>query len=136
MADVTVTPANVEMTDDTVATTGIAGEALVQGQSAYLNSSGSRWYKSESDDTEAKAETRGIVMTPAATGAQVVIATGGTIKPGATLSANTVYVLSVNSGRFAPIADLATGNYVTLIGIGKSTTELSLLLDPQGYQSP
>ena len=50
----------------------------------------------------------------------------GTAGVGATLTANTPYFLSDTPGGICPIADVGTGEYLTEIGIAKSTTVLAV----------
>jgi hypothetical protein len=45
---------------------------------------------------------------------------------GATLVVGQVYVLSANAGNIAPVSDLATGWYTTILGIAISTTQLQM----------
>ena len=42
------------------------------------------------------------------------------------MTAGAVYVVSANAGGIAPVADLGSGDYVTLLGIATSTTNLKL----------
>lgn len=136
MANLTITAANVSMTNSTEVDVGIAGEALTPGQPVYLDESTDKWMKAESGDLQAKAKAGRIVMTPAAANARVLLASDGIVNIGATVVPNTVYVLSATSGLLCPLADLVATDWVTIIGIANSTSTLKLTIDPQGYQTP
>lgn len=137
MANLTQTAANVGLTDDGLATTlltGLAGEALTQGQPVYLNGS---YYKCDADAGQPNAVAKGIVLTPGATGETVVIApTGTTIDVGATLTVGETYVVSATAGAIAPIGDLTTGDYVTILGVAKAAGKLVLDINATGTPKP
>lgn len=135
MANLSITAANVSMTADTVEEVGIAGEALTPGQPVYFNPLASKWLKAEAGDTEAKAQAQRITLTSAALNARVLLAAGGKVNIGATVVRNTVYVVSQTSGLLCPLADLATDDWVTIVGIADTTSTLKLMLLPQGYQT-
>ena len=56
----------------------------------------------------------------------VTVQTEGEVDIGGTVTVGGVYVLSGTAGAIAPVADLATGDYTTVIGIGKTATNLKL----------
>lgn len=124
MADLTQTPGNVKLVAGTAALVGTAGESLTQGQPAYEASG--KWFRCDANDTAVKANCRVIVLTPAALDEQVVLARAGSeVNLGATLAVGTVYAVSANVGAIAPVADLTTGDYVTILGVAKSTSVLA-----------
>jgi hypothetical protein len=53
-------------------------------------------------------------------------ATGGTLTFNAALAAGQVYVVSTTAGGIAPVADMGAGDFVTVLGIGTSTTVLKI----------
>lgn len=134
MANLSITAANVRMTATSAADFIIAGESLTPGQPAYLNSLDNRYYKTIADDTEQKAEAAVIVTGYGVAGARVPCVRGGSVVIGATLVPQTLYVVSATSGAICPIADLATDDWVTLLGLATTTTEMNLIISPQRYQ--
>ncbi len=136
MANLTITAANVVLTADSVPFYGTAGETLVQGQPVYYRDSDLRWWKAESGDTVAKAQATAIVVTPAVAGGQVGLCGTGSLSLGAILTLNTLYVLSATNGLICPIADLVATDWVTLIGVPKSTSVLQLTINPLRFQIP
>jgi hypothetical protein len=63
----------------------------------------------------------------------VVIAQGGTeINLGATLAVGETYVVSAALGAIAPVADLVSTNFVTVLGVANTTTTLIFNPQPSG----
>ena len=126
MADLSQTAANVSLTDVTgnrvAAVT--AGEAITQGMPVYLQSN--KYYKADAS-TQAAAKCRGIALTPAAADELFVLASpDSTVDVGATLTIGETYVVSGTSGGIAPIADLTTGEFVTILGTATTAGKLPL----------
>jgi len=129
MADLSQTAANVAIGATTVRTRLVqVGEAVTQGQPVY-ESTDAKWYKTDAD-VLASAVAGGIVLTPASTNGYALIALPDTvpgralINLGATLAVGTVYAVSTTAGGIAPIADLASGDYITTIGTATTTALL------------
>lgn len=134
MADLTQTAANVAAGASTLKLriTGIqAGEAITQGQPVYQSTADSKFYRCDAD-AAATAIAAGIAMTPAATNGYFALAQSGDspgqalINLGATLTVGQVYVVSTNPGGIAPIADLGSGDFVTILGVATTTALLDL----------
>ena len=126
MADLSITPANVQMNENSVAnSTFKAGEALVQGDVVYVSSSDNLLYKADAD-AESTATVFGIVVTPASTGDLVTVVTSGELDIGATLVLNTAYVLSTTAGKIFLLSDITTGKRISYIGTPRTTSILSL----------
>jgi hypothetical protein len=113
MANLVITAANVQPTEDTVPQFGFAGEALTAGQAVYLAEADQQWYLAEAGDIAAKAESTGITFTNAAVGARVGVCVGGSLIVGATLVPKTLYVLSNTAGAICPFEDLIGEDWVT-----------------------
>lgn len=122
------------MTAETQPNFVIAGETVAPGQPGYFNALDQRHYKAIASDSQEKAKATVIFMGHGVAGGKVAVANAGLVIIGATLTPQTIYVVSATSGLICPIADLATDDWVTLLGIAKSTTELNLLISHQAYQ--
>jgi hypothetical protein len=130
MADLSQTAANVKMVVGSNVQVGIAGEALTQGQPAYQ--SGEKWFRGRAT-TATLANCTRIVLTPAALDESVVLAKPGTeINLGATLAVGTVYAVSATLGAIAPIDDLVSTNFVTPLGVAKTSSLLIFNPQPSG----
>lgn len=130
MADISQTAANVAIGASTTPTKRVQfGEAVTQGMPVYL-STDAKWYKTDANDTAAKAVAGGIVLTPASTNGYGLIATPsetpGTslVNLGATLTAGAIYCVSANLGGIAPEADIGSGHYLTILGVAATTSLL------------
>lgn len=108
-----------------------AGEAITQGMPVYVSTSDSKYYKCDAD-AAASAIAAGIALTPAATNGYFVLALPDNepgkalVNLGATLAVGTVYAVSVTAGAIAPIADLASGDYITTLGTATTAALLDL----------
>ena len=130
MADISQTAANVGIGAASTPTRRVqAGEAVTQGDPVYSSTDG-KWYQCDANDTAAKARCAGIALTAAATDGYFLIAEPGTtpgqslVNLGATLTVGEIYVLSATKGNIAPEGDLATGHYVTVLGVATTAALL------------
>lgn len=130
MADISVTPASV-VPVEAIYVDGTAGETITAGMTCYL-STDSKYYKADNNDTAAKAVVKGIALNGASLNQPIRIQTGGTITIGATVAVGTIYVQSTTAGGIAPSADLATGNYVTILGVATTAAILKLGINVSG----
>lgn len=117
--DLTITAADVQDSSSTKSS-GVAGETITAGQVVYLKSSDSRLWKAQCDGTAAEATAVGVAAHAALAGQPLAYYASGTIDIGAT-TVKTVYVVSATAGGIAPIADLATGNYISILGVASAT---------------
>lgn len=123
MADLSITAANVGINNEATVRAVQVGEAVTQGQLGYKNTSDGKYYKTDANDTEAKAEAAVVFLTPAAiNGWSVAAFPGSEIIIGATVVKNTPYAVSVTAGSVCLQSDLVSGNYITPIGTATSTT--------------
>ena len=141
MADLTQTAASVAPRAGSAILLVTAGEAITQGMPVYRSQSDSKYYKADADGL-ASADVAGIAATPAsADGEKFIIAknksgTTADIIVGATLTQGETYVVSTNVGRIAPIGDLASGDFISYLGVASSATILKMNLNATGIQKP
>jgi hypothetical protein len=128
MADISVTAASVANTGGQT-DTGTAGASITAGQILYKDASANNTLKPASCASTAAAAVCGMALNGGASGQPITFAkAGATVTAGATLGVGTIYVLSDGSGTYAPVADLATGDKVVIVGYATSSTVLTLLL--------
>lgn len=126
MADLAITVANVVQGQDAATETGLAGEAITQGQVVYRASDG-KYYKADCDSpTAAVRSPRGIAQNAASANQPLTIQRSGDITIGAALTAGTAYYLSKVAGGICPLADVVGGGYAVIVGIAKSATVLKI----------
>lgn len=127
MAVLTITPANISRGDIGVrqGREVRAGEAIQHIAPCYRGEDG-KFYEGNAGDW-ATAQIEGLAFEDAAADEDYFyLITEGRFQPGATLTANTMYVLSATDGKIMPASDLATGNYIVQLGWSISTTDLVL----------
>ena len=127
MPDVTVTAAEVLADSGTITGDYTAGETITAGQVLYADSSDAGSAKlADADASLAAATAIGIALNGASDGQPVRVAIGGTLDPGFTVTVGTIYVVSDTPGGIKPSADLLAGDYVTVIGVGITASQLKL----------
>lgn len=135
MADISITAANVGIGSATTVTQVVqAGESVTQGQPVYRSTSTGKYLRADNNDTLAKSLVEGIAVTAASTDGFFLMVSDGQINLGATLGAGTIYVVSSTVGGIAPAADIATGNYVTILGTASTSSVLDIAIKATGIQ--
>jgi hypothetical protein len=133
MADLTITPASVLPGSGAAKVNGTAGATITAGQVVYLDSSDNKYKLADNDSaTAAVRSPAGIALHAASSGQPLTIQTAGPITIGATVAVGIVYCLSSTAGGICPNADIAAGDYNTIIGIGTSTTVIDVKLHEAG----
>lgn len=133
MADLTITAANVVAGTGSNIGTGTANASITAGQVLYLDSTTGRY--GLADNNSATAAVRapvGIALHATASGQPIAFLTSGPITIGATMTAGVAYYLSDTAGGICPVADLASGEYPSIIGIATSTTVLDVKFHSAG----
>lgn len=127
MADLSITAANVAAGTGARKATGTAGATITAGQVVYLDSSDNKYKLADCDSaTAAVRSPAGIALHGSLNNQPLTVLTAGPITIGATVAASVAYYLSPNAGGICPVADLASGDYATIIGLGTSTTVINV----------
>lgn len=133
MADLTITATSVVAGVGASKKSGVAGVAITAGQTVYLDTTTNSYKLADNDNaTVAARSPAGIALHGAAAGQPLAVHEGGDITIGATLTPGTVYFLSANGGGICPVADLGTGKTVTIVGVAKSASVLSVKFHESG----
>ena len=135
MADISVTPANVELVSGSHRS-GVAGEAISAGQALFIDTTDSNQLKKLDVDLSAAASVCcGIAISNASTSSLVVYALPESIiNTGATLVAGTRYYGSDTAGGIKPGADLSNPDYVTYLFTAIDTATARIAIDNTGVQ--
>ncbi len=137
MAALTVTAANVGVKETGVSLEVVpCGETFTQGQPLYKKSSDNLWYKADSNASSATADAKGVALTPGAASGYAVIVKAGKYNPGATVTVGQIYCVGATAGEIVPYADLTTGDYVTYLGVGSTSSEITLAIKATGVVKP
>lgn len=130
MADLSITAADVALVDG-VTRHGTAGATIAAGDAVRVTGGE---VLLASDASAAAAACTGVALNAASDGQPVAYQESGTIDMGATVAVGKVYVLSTDGG-IAPVDDIATGEYITVIGVGVTTANIKLGLNASGVQA-
>jgi hypothetical protein len=132
MADVTFTAASIKPAANAQTQEVTFGATITQGLFVYLDSTTNTVKLADVTTSVATAAVYGIALTSGAAGQPGVIQTGGNVTTSVHLSlASPVYILSA-SGKMCPAADLATNDYITIIGVATTTSNLRLSINASG----
>lgn len=129
MADYSVTAASVVKTANTAIAEGIAGGTITAGMAVYIDTSDSSKLKACDADVSASSAAAGIALHGASSGQPLKYATSGNLTFNAAFAAGDCVVCSTTAGGIAPYADLASGDFVTILGIATSTTNLKIQIN-------
>ncbi len=128
MTDVVITAGNVVAGSGAVINrSGVAGEAITAGQPIYLDTTTKKYFKADCNSATAIARhAAGIALNAASLNQPIDFIKSGPLTVGGTLVAGSPYYLSSTAGGIKPAADLATGDYICLLGLAASTTVLNV----------
>ena len=138
MADLTVTAANVVKGSNAKTEIGLFGATVLAGHAVYADPADSNKFKLADADsaTAAVRSTRGVALNGGSNNQPAVIQTEGLITIGATVAVGTVYVQSDAPGGIRPAADNGRGDFVTVLGIGISASQIDLKIHVSGVAVP
>ena len=132
MADVTVV-ANEVLPESGVTRMieGIAGATITAGQLVYLDTSAGTYKLADANASAATSVVAGIAMNSCVANQAMRIAAPGpdgtTLDPGFTVTVGSTYWLSATAGGITlTAADLVTGMYPVVIGVGITASQLKL----------
>lgn len=135
MADLSITAANVAVTGGSESVAGTAGAAITAGQVLYRDASDGTYKLADADSaTVAARSPAGIALNSAAAGQPVRVHIRGPVTIGATIAGGTAYFLSATAGGICPAADLAAGDYPTIVGIARSASVLDVRFHESGFE--
>lgn len=133
MADLIITPTNVVAGSNVKTRQGTAGASVTAGQTVYKDPTDQKYKLADCDSaTPAVRRTTGIALHAASNNQPLLVHTEGPLTIGAALTPGVAYYLSPNPGGICPVADLASGDYPTIIGIATSATVLDVKLHESG----
>jgi hypothetical protein len=134
MADLTQTRANVRLVSGTARQLN-SGEAILQGEP--IREENGALFKSR-NNTANNARFDGIALSPATAAGQPVVYAppGSVVDLGATLGVSDLYILSSTAGAIAPITDLASNNFLTVISVGLTASTALVTNLVTGIQKP
>jgi hypothetical protein len=133
MADLTITAANVLSGSGAKIRTGKAGATITAGQAVYFDEADQRFKLADCDNASATVRAAaGIALNGAASGQPLAVQNDGEIALGAVMTVGVTYYLSPTPGGIAPIGDLSSGDFPTVLGIAQTTSILALGIHTAG----
>lgn len=133
MADLVITPASVVASAGAAVEHGKAGFNVGVGQVVYYDEATGRYLLADNNSPIPAARApRGIALNGAFPGQPLAVITAGPLTVGAALTPGVAYYLSDTAGGICPVADLAAGEYPTILGIATSPTVLNVRIQSAG----
>ena len=111
-----------------------AGETITAGQVIYM-SAATTGKLAHCETSATTATVRGIALHGASASQPLRVMTSGTVTIGATTTVGKIYVLST-AGKIAPVDDLVTNDYVSIIGVGTTSAKIKLSVLNSGVKVP
>lgn len=126
MAELSITPGNVLPGAGAVVEAGIAGGTITAGMAVYKAADNTIIATDADSATVAARQAIGIALNGASAGQPVdYMKMGGEITIGGTMTAGLTYYLSgATAGAICVLADVGGTEYLSIVGIAKSTTVL------------
>ena len=124
MADISITAANVIPGSNAKFVDVTAGGTITAGIPCYYASDGD--YEACDATATATNKPRGIAVNGASDGQPLRLQTSGNIDLGATLAIGTTYVVSATTGKICPEADIASTEFVAILGIADAADNLKM----------
>lgn len=125
MADLSITVANIIAQAGAITDVGAFGATVTAGQILYKDTSDASLKLADNNSATAAARSPvGMALNGGAAGQPCKYLKEGDVAMGAILTPGTVYYLSDTPGGICPVADLASGEYPTVIGIARSSSVL------------
>jgi len=133
MADLVITAANVKLKGKGITPLIVqVGEVVTSGQGLYRKTSDSKYYKADNNVDAATALAEGVALSGASADGYVMMIRSGPMDVGATLTKSETYIVSTTAGGIAPVADIASGNYLTYLGYASTTSTLEVDVNATG----
>jgi len=133
MADLSITPANVNPSEDAITREGVAGSTIAAGQ--VVSVVDNEVVLADASPSQPNF-VRGLLVNSGSAGQPVTYVSSGDVTIGSGYTVGTRLFLSATAGGVCPYADLSTGDAIVYIGIIKSATTLSVNIHNVGAVVP
>lgn len=106
---------------------GTSGGTVTAGMPLYRDTADENKLKAARANALTTAACIGVALNSASAGQPLSYQETGGINLGATLAVGETYCVSdATAGQIVPVADLGTGDYVTILGVATTTSNLAL----------
>lgn len=137
MADIAITASSVVAADGAVSKQEyIAGATIAAGDIVYVDTANNNVVKlAQADGTALEATVKGMALNSAASGQPVLVAVSGDVTVNSVLTVAQVYILSATAGKIClDVTDLDSSEYLSIVGIGTTATNLKLNIFNSGVE--
>jgi hypothetical protein len=137
MAAITVTPGSVLFVDGERVNGYLAGATITAGMAVYVDTAGlvQIGTNATSAGSGVAAPYVGVALNGGAASQPIqILKTGGTVNIGGTAAVGKQYCLGT-AGGIIPVDDIATGEYITTIGVGITAANLKLGVNVSAVQA-
>lgn len=135
--DLSVTAANVSPGTSAKKQVATASATITAGQTIYKDATTGKVAPSDVDSGTAALRTPvGVAINGAGVNQPVQYVYDGDVNVGATLVVGTIYVASDTLGGIKPAADLNSGDYVTVLGVATTSSNLKMKMNVSGAAVP
>lgn len=125
MTDLVITAANVLEGTQARKQRKTCGATITQGQSVFVDNS-DQLQPAQKDVDAATAAAVGIALNSGESGQPVTFQSGGELDVGSTLVVGETYVVGAGPGGIAPIADVISTEFSTILGIATAAGVLKM----------
>lgn len=137
MTDLVITAANVKAADSATKKSAKGGGTITPGKVIYKDLSTGKLDLVDADSaTASQRDVEGIALSGGGVDQPIFYMTEGDLDVGAVLTVGKVYVASDTAGGIMPVEDLEAGDYVTILGVAKTTSILAVKINKSGVAVP
>lgn len=137
MADVSITASSVVASASAKTSVGVAGATVTAGQPVYEDANDGHSLKPAQGNSATASKVVGIALHGASDGQPLKYIISGQLTAGGTLVLGQTYVASAAAaGGIAPISDLGSTHYPTILGIAITTGILAVNIQVGGVAKP
>ena len=133
MADLVITSSDVDRVSGSQRTTE-AAVAVSAGAPVFLDANGLA-NPCQHDVDAASAAAVGIALHDAGAGQPLTYQVSGVVDLGSVLTVGDVYVVGAGAGAIAPVADVGIGDFMTVLGVAVTATNLKIGINQAGVAS-
>ncbi len=134
MADLSITAADVVAGANAQIGRGTAGATIAAGELIYRHATNKTLLLADANSASSTVTVEGMALHAATANQPVAWVADGDVTVGNILTVAATYILSANAGKVCPVADLASGSWLSLVGFGKSATVLTIKRVNSGVQ--
>lgn len=133
MANYDLNSALVRASTNATKKNGVAGATIAAGQPLYLDPADNSYKLLDTNGASPLYKFAGMALNSAAAGQPVSVVSedpnythGLTLSGGGAVPVGAIVIASATAGALAPVGDLASGYYTTVIGVTKTATTMVL----------